>query len=435
MFKDEIKKMIDKKEAKLAKLKERARKTEDIAELRALNEDVDEIISELDELKRVYGDADKPRDERRPDGKGNDDGNGNGNVDVTVDEGRSLDPMATMRMNNGKAEKRNADPYATEEYRKAFMNFVCRGVEIPANLRGDAITTTTDAAAVIPTTILNELVKEVKVYGNLFDEVRKLNIKGGVNVPILTLKPTATWITADTGSSESDVQKIEAKTSISFSYYGLECKIAQTLLVEVTALDMFESEFITLAREAMAKSLDIAIMNGSGSGEPLGITNDTRVPVGNVITVTAADISSWDGWKKKVFAKMKKAYRGGKFYMSQATFDGYIDGMVDSTGQPIGRVNYGIDGDERYRFAGRIVDTVEDDVIKSFDDAEVGDVIAVFLKPEDYAFNSNLQMRVSTWTDENKNAKFNKVILIGDGKLIDPYGVLILKKGADVVSG
>ena len=29
-------------------------------------------------------------------------------------------------------------------------------------------------------------------------------------------------------------------------------------------------------------------------------------------------------------------------------FDGYIDGMVDKQGQPIGRVNYGIDGGETY---------------------------------------------------------------------------------------
>ena len=436
MFKDEIKRMIDKKEKKLAELKERAKKSEDVAELRALNEDVDEIISELDELKRVYGDADKPRDDRRPDGKGNDDGNGNGNVDVTVDEGRSLDPVAAMRMNNGKpASKRNSDPYASEEYRRAFMEFVCRGTAIPAEYRNDAVTTTTDASAVIPTTILHELIKEVKIYGNLFDEVRKLNIKGGVNVPILSLKPTATWITADSGTKESDLQKIEAKTSVSFNYYGLECKVAQTLLVEVTALDMFEAEFVRLATEAMAKALDIAIMNGSGSGEPLGITNDTRVPVGNVITMSTADIGSWSAWKKKVFAKMGKAYRDGKFYMAQGTFDGYIDGMTDSTGQPIGRVNYGIDGDERYRFGGKIVDTVENDVLKSYDDASVNDVIAVFLKPTDYAFNSNLQMQTVKWTDHDTNTIKNKVILIGDGKLLDPYGVLIIKKGGDVVSG
>lgn len=423
-FKKNIKKMIDAKEAKIDELKERSRKTEDIAELRGLNEDIDEIKVELDELKAIYGDADRPRDEkdRKPDDV---------NVDVNVDEGkRSLDPLATMRPKNGAKEKRSADPYSTVEYRTAFMNYVKTGAPIPAELRGDAITTTADASAVIPTTILNEIIKEMTVYGNLFDEVRKLNIQGGVDVPILSLKPTATWITADTGTSESDKQKLEANTKISFSYYGLECKIAQTLLVNVTTLEMFEQQFVPLATEAMVHALDLAIMNGSGSGEPLGITKDTRVPVANVITLNPIEIGSWQGWKKGVFAKMKKAYRGGKFYMSQATYDGYIDGMVDDNGQPIGRVNYGIDGDETYRFAGRVVDTVEDDIIKSYDSAEEGDVIAVFLKPTDYAINSNMAMTTKRWVDEDKNAIMNKVIMICDGKLIDPYGVLIIKKGA-----
>ena len=310
------------------------------------------------------------------------------------------------------------------------MNFIQKGAPIPAEFRGDAITTTSDASAVIPTTILNELIKEMSVYGNLFDEVRKLNIQGGVDVPILSLKPVATWITADTGTSESDKQKLQANTKISFSYYGLECKVAQTLLVSVTTLEMFEAQFVPLATEAMVKALDIAIMNGSGSGEPLGITKDPRVPVANIITLTPAEIGSWQGWKKGVFAKMKKAYRNGKFYMSQATYDGYIDGMVDDNGQPIGRVNYGIDGDETYRFAGRIVDTVEDDVIKSYDSAEEGDVIAVFVRPTDYGINSNMQMTTKRWVDDDKNAIYNKVIMICDGKLIDPYGVLIIKKGA-----
>lgn len=439
MLKADIKKLIDKKEARLAQLKERAKKTEDIVELRALNEDVDDIIDELNELKRMYGDADAPRDDkRRPDdkgGKGNDDGNDDGNVDVNVVEGnRSMNVLATMQTGGKKQSKRNADPYATAEYREAFMKFMQTGAPIPAELRGDAITTTSDASAVIPTTILNEIIKEVKIYGNLFDEVRKLNIKGGVEVPILTLKPTATWISADTGTSESDTQKIQANTKISFNYYGLECKVAQSLLVEVTALEMFEAEFTKLAAEAMAQALDIAIMNGSGSGEPLGITKDTRVPVGNVITLSGAEITSWTEWKKKVFAKMKKAYRNGKFYMAQSTFDGYIDGMVDDNGQPIGRVNYGIDGDERYRFGGKIVDTVEDDVIKGYDDADAGDVIAVFVKPTDYAFNSNLTMTTKRWTDDDKNEIKNKVILIGDGKLLDPYGVLIIKKGTGGLS-
>lgn len=421
-FKKKIKSMIDAKEAKIDELKERSRKTEDIAELRGLNEDIDEIKVELDELKAMYGDADKPREDRKPDD----------DVEVVVkDENRSLEPLATMRSNNAQSRsKKNTDIYATVEYRTAFMNFCKNGTPIPKEMRGDAITTTSDASAVIPTTILNEIVKEMSVYGNLYDEVRKLNIQGGVEVPILSLKPVATWITADTGTSESDKQKLQANTKVSFSYYGLECKLSQTLLVNVTTLEMFEAQFVPLATEAMVQALDIAIINGSGSGEPLGVVNDTRVPAGNVVTLDPSQIGSWQGWKQNVFAIMKKAYRDGKFYMAQSTYDAYIDGMVDDNGQPIGRVNYGIDGDETYRFAGRIVDTVEDDVIKAYDNADTDDVIAVFFKPTDYAINSNMQMTTKRWVDDDKNEINNKVIMIADGKLIDPYGVIIIKKGA-----
>lgn len=424
-MKEKLKKLIDEKEKKLAELKERSRKTEDIAELRALNEDVDDIIDELRELKAMYGEADDK--ERRPDRPDDEEV-----VDVSVkDDNRSFNPVAAMTMGNGaKRSKKSADPFDTPEYRKAFMDFVTRGTPIPAEYRSDEVTTTSDASAVIPTTILNELISEMKVYGNLFDEVRKLNVQGGVQIPILSLKPTATWISADTGTSESDTQKLEANTSITFSYFGLECKVAQTLLANVTTLEIFQQQFVKLAAEAMAQALDVAIMNGSGSGEPTGITVDARVPSANKITLSPDEIVSWSDWKKKVFAKMKKAYRDGKFYMAQATFDGYIDGMTDTNGQPIGRVNYGIDGDERYRFGGKIVDTVENDVLKSYDDASTGDVIAVFLKPTDYAINSNLTMQTVKWVDHDTNTIKNKVIMICDGKLVDPYGVLIIKKGA-----
>ncbi len=79
---------------------------------------------------------------------------------------------------------------------------------IPTEVRVNAVTTTTDAGAVIPTSILNEIITELKSYGNIYNKVRKLNIQGGVQVPILSLKPTASWIGE---TSSSDNQKIQAK--------------------------------------------------------------------------------------------------------------------------------------------------------------------------------------------------------------------------------
>lgn len=326
----------------------------------------------------------------------------------------------------GAQARKAEDIFATKEYENAFKDYVQKGTPIPDRFKNTAAkSTTTDLSAVIPTTLAREIIKEMKSYGNLYAKVRKTNVPGGVEYPILTLKPTAVWV----GEGASDDQKVQANTKVSFSYYGLECKIAETLLASIVMLDEFNDEFVRLAVEAIVAALDKAIVNGTGSGQPLGVTVDTRVPAANKLTLNENEITSWATWKKKVFAKMKKAYRNGCFIMAQATFDSYIDGMVDTTGQPIGRVNYGIDGGEKYRFGGKEVEIVEDDIIKDFDTASKNDTVAVFVDLKDYAINSNMEMTTTKWTDHDTNQVKQKVMVIVDGKLLDPNGVLIIKKG------
>jgi len=328
-------------------------------------------------------------------------------------------------------EQRKAEPedkFGTLEYRKAFMDYCRTGKPVGAEYRLNAYTDTTEAAAVIPTTIMAEIIKEMKVYGQLYNRVRKTNIAGGVRVPVLSLKPTATRITE---AAVSDRKKITANTYISFGYYGLECKIATSLLASVTTLPMFEQQIVPLITEAMVKALEVEIMKGTGEGQMLGVTIDTRVAVGQSITLSSTEINQWDSWKKKVFAKIPLAYRaGGIFVMGAGTFDGYIDGMVDANGQPVGRVNYGITDGPVQRFGGKEVLLVEDDVVASYDGASIGDVIAVFFNPGDYCINSNMQMSMYRWLDHDTNQWVDKAILINDGKLIDAAGVLLIKKGA-----
>ena len=395
--------LIAKKEQRMTELRTQIEKSESLEEVRSLGKEKEAVEGEIAELRTQL---------------------------QKVEQSGGLDPMASFGQNGQKRDK-NVDPTDTEEYRTAFMNFVCRGTAFPAELRANAITKTSDASVVIPTTMLNEIIQKLDTYGDIYAKVRKLNVQGGVEIPILSLKPTATWISADTGTSESDKQKLQMNTKITFSYFGLECKIAQTLLVNVTTLSMFQNLFVQLATEAIVRAIEKAIIAGTGSGQPTGITVDSRVPSANVITLTPSEFGDWSAWKKKVFAKMKKAYRQGEFVMAQGTFDGYIDGMVDKTGQPIGRVNYGIEGGETYRFGGKNVMTVEDELIADFETATKGTVVAVFVNWSDYAINSNMELQVVKWTDNDTNEIKNKAILIADGKLVDPNGVLIIKKGEE----
>lgn len=428
-----LRNLISAKEKRAAELRELIKKAGTADEVRALGDTLQAVLDELNEAKKQLEDQEGDGNGQGAGGDGGDGGEGRSANPASGAQSRSANPMREFRsvsQKYGQNPGNDGDRTNTVEYRSAFMEFVCRGVPIPMELRADATTKTTDASAVIPTTILGEIIREVKTYGEIYSKVRHLNVQGGVQIPILSIVPVATWITANTATSESEKQKLEANTSISFSYFGLECKVAQTLLVNVTTLDMFQELFVKLASEAMVKAMEIAIVSGTGSGMPLGITKDTRVPPANVVTMSPDEFKSWSAWKKKVFAKMKKSYRKGEFIMAQGTFDGYIDGMVDQNGQPIGRVNYGITDGEAYRFGGKTVTTVEDDVVADYDTAGTGDVVAVFADLSNYGLNSNMEMQVVKWVDNDTNEIKNKCILICDGKLIDPNGVLIIKKGA-----
>ena len=325
----------------------------------------------------------------------------------------------------GNAAPAIQDVYDSPEYNTAFMNFACRNVPIPAQFQNAAANTTTaDAGAVIPTTMVKEIIRELKERGIIFQQMRHLNIQGGIEIPILDLKPTANWV----GEGASEDQKLQANNKISFSYYGLECKIAQSILASVVTIEAFQKLFVELATEAVIEAIEKGVFAGTGEGQMLGVCKDPRVT--NVVELTAEEFAKWESWKKKVFAKIKKRYQKGKFYMAQGTFEGYIDGMVDNAGQPIGRINYGITGGPQYRFGGKDVDTVEDDVLPLFDTAVAGDVVAVFMDMKNYIFNSNMTMTVVHWTDHDTNQKKTKVMLICDGKIGDANGVILVKKKA-----
>ena len=65
----------------------------------------------------------------------------------------------------GGTEAEAEDRYGTVKYRKAFMDYVVRGTQIPAEYRADAVSKTTDVGAVIPTTVLNQIVQKLESTG------------------------------------------------------------------------------------------------------------------------------------------------------------------------------------------------------------------------------------------------------------------------------
>lgn len=322
----------------------------------------------------------------------------------------------------GGSQETNDDKYATMQYRKAFMDYVVRGTAIPTEYRADAVTKTTDVGAVIPTTVLNQIVEKLESTGMILALVTRTAYKGGVSIPVSTVKPTASWVAEGAGS---DKQKKSATKDgmVTFAYHKLRCAVAVSLEVDNMAMPAFETLIINNIVEAMTKALEQAIISGSGSGQPKGIIKETPA-TGQV--VETAKLSYED--ITKVEAALPQAYEAGAVWcMSKTTFMGFI-GMTDQQGQPIARINYGIAGKPERVLLGRPV--VCCDYIGSFDAASAGDVVAFVFRFKDYVLNTNYAMGVKKYEDDDTDDQVTKGIMLADGKVVDKNSLVTLKKKA-----
>jgi len=317
------------------------------------------------------------------------------------------------------------DPRATVAYRSAFMNYVKKGGSVPAELRADATTLTTDVSALIPTTIMNRVVEELESYGNVFQKITRSNVQGGARIPISSLKPEASWVAE---GAVSEKKKLSASTYISFGYYKLQVRIATSLEASATTLDQFEKLIARAITRAIVKAVEASVFNGSGTGQPTGLLNDTRIVAGQKFNFLATD-ATFAGWMSKFISKIKSAYStlpGNAIYVNKATWDIYMAGMVDAQGQPVARVNMGIAGKQDRTFLGYPVEIV--DYLPSFDAAASGDVVLVFGDLSEWVLNSNLQVSYRKYFDEDTDEWIEKSTLIADGKVADAAGFVFLKK-------
>jgi HK97 family phage major capsid protein len=324
-------------------------------------------------------------------------------------------------------EQRNEDPHDTMEYRRAFMEYVTRGKKSDVlEFRADETTLPSDIGAVIPTTIINRIVEKMEEVGRIWSRVTKTSIQGGVEIPVSTAKPTAVWLAA---GQVAEKQKKVVNAKISFSYHKLQVRVAVELVAGTVALPVFEATVADNIAEAMVKALDAAIISGTGTGQPLGIANH-NVPSSRVATLSPEEFGKYETWPA-VFAKVPRSYRSGvALIMNDADWHKYIVGMTDTTGQPIARVNYGLDGTIEERFLGREVIAVED-LLPSIDEADAGEVVGILVRLSDYMVNSNMAITYRRYFDENTDEWISKATMIADGKLADPNGVVLIKKAAN----
>ncbi len=421
--------------AKKAKLVERCNASTDANEVRSLTEEMEDVNAEIRETE---AELEAIAAEGTPEGSAEGETEGRSNIPANA---TLVNPVASFGMGAAPTQERaNEDMFSSMEYRQAFKDYVQRGamsaliqdgIKYMQKRNGNAANTE-QLGAIIPKTLIQEFINEVrKVYGQLYNKTRKLNVQGGVRFPVGELEATFHWISESTVSPRQDGGEMG---DIMFEYNIGEIRVAQSLLSSIVALDLFEREVVNIMVKAYLQAMDIGIVKGTGKGQMLGIINDPRVT--NVVELTAAEINNWTAWRKKFFAKLPLGYRAGEFIFPLATVDSYLETMADANNNPIFRQATGLevnDGDAANpngTFFGRAITLVEPDVIADFDTASDGDVIGIYWQPDQYAINTNLEMAMKRYFDDETNKWVNKLITIVDGRVLNPKGFVLIKKKA-----
>lgn len=418
MRKKLLEKRLQRLNDKIKTLRSRALASEDANEVRSINDQIAEIN---DDIADIQDEIEAINEEERA-------------AEVETEK-RSLPPVDAKVVNGAVIETINVQKREAGmdslEYRNAFKAYVQHGTEIPAEYRNGDATNTANAGAVIPMTVMNEVINTVrKRYGNLYSKVRKTSVKGGVKYPIGALSATFKWISESTVSPR---QKAGNVATVTFEYNTAEIRIAQTFLSSILSLTDFENKLTEIIAVAYLQAMDEGIVNGSGNGQMLGILNDPRVT--NTVTMTAAEFSDWTKWRKKFFAQLPLGYRSGEFIFAASTVDAYLETMADSNNNPIFRQATGLevnDGDAANpngRFFGRNISLVEPEIIADFDTASANDVVGIYWQPEEYAVNENFGFTMRRYFDEETNEYVDKAIVVVDGKVLNPTGFYKILKG------
>lgn len=419
--------LIARKKSEIEELKKKMKESANADEVRSLGDTLIALGNEVKEAEGKLAELDK-----------NDDNGG----EPAPEEGRSFNPLATYGAPVVETTRSNADPLGTEEYRSAFKNYVQKGTMSDVLQRADDQFESGDLGILMPTTILNEIQKELeKVYGQLYSRVKKYNINGGVKIPTGGFSATFTRIT-ETGAPTDRQNPAQAMGEISFTYKIGEIRVAQTLLANILSLPIFEKELSKSIVEAYIKAMDNEILNGVGTNNQMeGILVEAnkggtgRFKTENIIEFTEAEMRDWKKWQEKLFGKIPLAMRNARpeFVMTPFTYEAYIKTLADDNNRPVYAETFNpVDGSEKATFKGRTVVFVEDGL--GINDFEIdGEYFGIYWVPEKgYGINTNLNFAVKRYFDEEKLQWVERAVVINDGKILDPAYIYLLKKKATI---
>lgn len=251
-------------------------------------------------------------------------------------------------------------------------------------------------------------------------------------IPTVNFKPELEWV-AENGKPD---RKKATTGNITFSVYKAQIRLAISLEARTMSLEQFEDALIDRIKKACARGFDKVIVAGTGSGQPTGILTgaDYAKKAVKLNNKTMEDYSEWI----KIWAKLPLIEQpGAQLHINKTDWQAHILGMKDSTGKVIALETMGFGGTLVPMFMGKEVVLLEDQGLPEFDTltgnatASKATAFAYFFNDADYYFNSNMQLALREYIDEETDEKIHKATVLADGKVVDADSLLVVCRGTD----
>ena len=238
--------------------------------------------------------------------------------------------------------------YDTKEYRSAFLKSLMgqqltevekdafNGGMKEAEKRSDDFNTSTNAAAVLPTAMLNEVVKKARTMGGLMAECRAFAVPTKIAIPVGTPGSKAAWhVEGDSVETEK-----AAVTNITFDGYEIIKIFSISAKVRKMSIAAFESYLTDELTACVMECIADALVNGTGSGQGTGLESGvtwvkTAGATQNAIEVESVAKLDYDAVVDAA-ALLKRGYaQGAKWAMNNKTLYSVFFKMYDSNKHPI----------------------------------------------------------------------------------------------------
>ena len=314
------------------------------------------------------------------------------------------------------------DPAGTPEYRSAFYKHLqgrtLTSAEqaaydaVNAERRGtDYFNNLSNAAAVVPTQTLNEIIVKARDMGGFLGTARAFNMPANIAIPIATPGDAAQWHTeGDTVNTEK-----VSPTNVVFGAYEIMRVLSISAATRTMSIGAFESYLVDELTASIMATLAKGAIDGTGSGQATGVIsgitwkNATEASASdriNKVTVAADEALGFTDILNAIALLHRGYANGAKFYMNNATLYQDVYAIHDEVNRPVYVADLTKAG------AGRIMgfDVVVDDYM---DDHDI-----LFGNPKYYGYNlpAGIALDMSTESSFKSGLVDYRGLAIADAK-------------------